>query len=162
MFSGTLFAPTVLHAKLLRDENLKCLSTSHSYRTGYCSVAIARAERLALPGAPSDHKNDQLQTEKNQTEALSVRQAQQKPGTISQQIPEGPSSAPLLLADSDHPLVKDVQLALVSLFQPGELKWQISDSLSLDGKVLSAPTPQTLSNAPELKKQLWQLLQQHL
>ncbi|ALS97885.1 hypothetical protein AT746_06120 [Lacimicrobium alkaliphilum] len=73
-----------------------------------------------------------------------------------------PQQQPVQQVDSQHPMFQDIQLALRSQQHGAALNWQVSDNFSFDGKVLSAPTPQTLSNTPELKKQLWQLLQQHL
>jgi len=81
---------------------------------------------------------------------------------LTEQKPQTSPPQPVQQVDSQHPMFQDIQLALRSQQHGAALNWQVSDNFSFDGKVLSAPTPQTLSNTPELKKQLWQLLQQHL
>jgi len=81
---------------------------------------------------------------------------------VTEQESQTSTPQPVQQVDSQHPMFQDIQLALTSQQHQHALTWQIADNLSFDGKVLSAPRPQTISNTPELKKQLWQLLQQHL
>ncbi|GGD55912.1 hypothetical protein [Lacimicrobium alkaliphilum] len=83
--------------------------------------------------------------------------------TDSDKMPAAVSAPnPCEMVDNQHPMFKDIQLALKSQQRTEEWQWQIGDTLSFDGNTLCAPTPQILAHSPELKRQLWQLLQQHL
>ncbi|MDN4500805.1 hypothetical protein QX776_00165 [Alteromonadaceae bacterium BrNp21-10] len=67
------------------------------------------------------------------------------------------------ITDGSHPLVKDVLLALdldTSALQKADLVWQLGSEVSLHNQQLVTPSLSQLATSPELKKQLWQCLQQ--